>query len=137
MKKFCLPLVLLGLLSGNAYASHPLPGPVASCTDGEFTVSVRYHDGRHGGGSFIAGRVFLFDGDSVAIIAAVDGLVPSDNGPNIIWRGDGFFLRVNTSKRLDDTSLFPAKFNGRDDDGNPILTGNLVCTTFPFVEPRR
>jgi hypothetical protein len=130
VKKLCLPLVLLGLVSGSAYASHPLPGPDVSCTDGEFTVSVRLHDGRHGGGTYFEGRVFFVVGDFREIIAAVDDLVRIDTGPNILWRGDGFHLRVNTSKRLDDTSLFPGKFNGRDDDGNPILTGNLVCTVF-------
>ncbi len=78
------------------------------------------------------GRVTFVDRDFIEIIAWVDGLVLIDAGPNIIWRGDGFHLRVNTSRRARGTSLFPAKFNGRDDDGNPILTGNLVC-----VFPRR
>ena len=130
MKKFFLPLVLLSLLSGTAYASHPLPPPQAACTDGEFSVFVLVHDGRHGGGFFLEGRVNFDDGGFVERIAAVDGLVRIDGGANIIWRGDGFHLRVNTSRRSGGTSLFPAKFNGRDDDGNPILTGNLVCMLF-------
>ncbi len=130
MKKFCLPLVLLSLLSGTAYAAHPPPPPQASCTDGEFSVFVIVHDGRHGGGFFLEGRVNFNDGGFVERIAVVDDLVRIDSGPNIIWRGDGFHLRVNTSGRPGDTSLVPAKFNGRDDDGNPILTGNLVCS-FP------
>jgi hypothetical protein len=126
MKKSCLPLVLLSLLSGTADASHPPPPPVADCTDGEFSVFVLY--GRYGGG--LEGRVNFDDGGFVERIAAVDRLVLIEGGPNIIWRGDGFHLRVNTSRRSEDTSLFPAKFNGRDDDGNPILTGNLVCRLF-------
>jgi hypothetical protein len=130
MKKSCLPLVLLSLLSGTADASHPPAPPEADCTDGEFSVFVTFHDGRHGGGVFFEGRVNFDDGDFVERIAAVDGLVRIDGGPNIIWRGDGFHLRVNTSRGPEDTSLFPAKFNGRDDDGNPILTGNLVCRLF-------
>jgi hypothetical protein len=76
----------------------------------------------------LEGRVFFFERDFVEVIARVDGLVLIDAGPNIIWRGDGFHLRINTSGRPGDTSLVPAKFNGRDDDGNPILTGNLVCS---------
>ena len=74
------------------------------------------------------GRVNFDGGDFVERIAAVDGLVRIDGGPNIIWRGDGFHLKVNIRTRPGGTSLFPAKFNGRDDDGNPILTGNLVCS---------
>ncbi len=128
MKKFCLPLVLLSLLSGTADASHPPPPALAGCTDGAFSVYVILNDGRHGGGIFIWGGV-RFDGpDFVEILARVDDLVLVDGGPNVIWRGDGFHLRVNTSRGPEDTSLFPAKFNGRDDDGNPILTGNLVCS---------
>ena len=130
MKKFCLPLVLLSLLSGTADASHPLPPPQAACTDGEVSVFVLVHDGHHGGGFFLEGRVNFDDGDFVERIAVVDGLVRIDGGPNIMWRGDGFHLRVNTSGRPGDTSLVSAKFNGRDDDGNPILTGNLVCSLF-------
>ncbi len=130
MKKFCLPLVLLSLLSGTADASHPPPPLVADCTNGEFSVFVIFHDGLHGGGVFFRGSVIFDDGDFVERIAAVDRLVLIDGGPNIIWRGDGFHLRVNTSRGPEDTSLFPAKFNGRDDDGNPILTGNLVCRLF-------
>jgi hypothetical protein len=128
MKKPYLLLVLLSLLSGTAVASHPPPPPLADCTDGEFSVFVIFHDGRHGGGIFFGGLVNFDDGDFVERIAAVDDLVLIDGGPNIIWRGDGFHLRVNTSRGSEGTSLFPAKFNGRDDDGNPILTGNLVCS---------
>ena len=128
MKKSCLPLVLLSLLSGTAVAARPPPPPLAVCTDGEFSVFVIFHDGRYGGGVFFRGAVIFDDGDFVERIAAVDRLVFIDGGPNIIWRGDGFHLRVNTSRGSEGTSLFPAKFNGRDDDGNPILTGNLVCS---------
>jgi hypothetical protein len=88
---------------------------------------VIFHDGRHGGGSFVEGSVNFDDGGFVERIAVVDDLVRIDGGANIIWRGDGFHLRINTSGWPGDTSLVPAKFNGRDDDGNPILTGNLVC----------
>ena len=125
MKKFCLPLVLLSLLSGTAYASHPVSPPLFYCTDGEFFISVVVN--RHGGEFFLDGHVNFDDGNFVETIASVDGLVLIDAGPNIILRGDGFHLRVNTSGRPGDTSLVPAKFNGRDDDGNPILTGNLMC----------
>ncbi len=130
MKKFFLSLVLLSLLSGTADASHPPAPPEADCTDGVFSVFVIFHDGRHGGGVFFEGRVNFDDGGFVERIAAIDGLVRIDRGPNIKWRGDGFHLRVNTSRRPGDTSLVPAKFNGRDDDGNPIMTGNLVCWLF-------
>ena len=127
VKKFCLSLVLLSLLSGTTYARHPSSSQ-ADCRDGEFFVSV-VNDARHDGGplSVLAGSVVFDDDGFFVTIAQVDGLVRIDAGPNIIWRGDGFHLRVDTSRRPGGTSLFPAKFNGRDDDGNPILTGNLVC----------
>ncbi len=133
MKKFCLPLVLLSLLSGTAYAGHPppLPLPLFRCTDGEFFISVvATHDPAHHGGFFLVGLVNFDDGDFVETIAWVDGLVLIDAGPNLIWRGDGFHLRTYLSRTSGGTSLVSAKFNGRDDDGNPILTGNLVCTLF-------
>ena len=132
MKKFCLPLVLLSLLSGTAYASHPPEPPLFYCTDAEFFISVVVNYGRHGGGISLGGRVNFDDSDFVETIAWVDGLVIIDGGPNIIWRGDGFHLRTYVSRTSGDTSLVSAKFNGRDDDGNPILTGHLVC-----VFPRR
>ena len=127
MKKFYLPLVLLSLLSGTAYASHPPipPLPLFRCTDGEFFITVVATIGPdHGGGFFLMGLVNFDDGDFVETIAVVDDLVRSDSGPNIMWRGDGFHLRVNTSRG---PGPIPGKFNGRDDDGNPILTGNLMC----------
>jgi hypothetical protein len=100
-------------------------------TDDEFIVSVRLNDGRHDGvPSSLEGRVVFVDRDSAEIIAWVDGLVRIDGGPNITWRGDRFQLRANTGKRPGGTSLFPAKLNGRDDDGTPILTDNLVCRLF-------
>ena len=132
VKKFRLPLALLSLLSGTAHATHPLPPPQVVCADGEFIVSVTLNDGRHGGGRRLEGRVVFVDRDFVETIAWVDGLVRIDGGPNIIWRGDGFHLRVKTGRRPVGTSLFTAKFSGRDDDGNPILTSNLMC-----VFPRR
>ena len=126
MKKSCLPLVLLSLVSGTAFATHPPPPLQASCTNGEFTVLVTFNDGRHDGvPAFLEGRVRFDDHGFVEQIARVDDLVRIDAGPNIMWRGDGFHLRVNTSR---DTSLFPAKFNGRSDDGNPIVIRNLVCS---------
>ena len=126
MKKSCLPLVLLSLVSGIAFATHPPELPLASCTNRVFTVLVTFNDGLHDGvPGFLEGLVIFTERPAVEIIARVDGLVRIDAGPNIMWRGDGFHLRVNTSR---DTSLFPAKFNGRSDDGNPIVIRNLVCS---------
>ncbi len=130
MKRFCLPLILLSLLSGTADASHPPipPLPLFRCTDGEFFITVVATIGPdHGGGFFLMGLVNFDDGDFVETIAWVDGLVLIDAGPNLIWRGDGFHLRTYLSRTSGDTSVLLAKFNGRDDDGNPILTGNLMC----------
>jgi hypothetical protein len=126
MKKFCLPLLWLSLLSGTAYATREPPLPETICTDGEFFISVvvNRHDGVP---PPLLGQVSFFDGDFVEIIARVDGLVRIDGGPNIMWRGDGFHLRLNTSRTPVGTTVFPGDFNGRDDDGNPILTGNLGC----------
>ena len=77
MKKFYLPLVLLSLLSGTAYASHPpLPGlPLFHCTDGEFFISVVATIDPAHSGFFLVGLVNFDDGDFVERIAVVDDLV--------------------------------------------------------------
>jgi len=131
VKKSCLPLVLLSLLSGTAYATRPPPPPRASCTDRQFIVVLgTFNDGLHDGvPPFLEGRVTFVDRRAVEVIARVDGLLRIDAGPNIMWRGDGFHLKVNTSR---DTLLFPAKFNGLSDDGNPIVIHNLVCSLRVF-----
>ncbi len=128
MKKSCLSLVLLSLLSGTAYAAHPpLPRPLFRCTDGEFFISVAATIDPAHSGIFLVGLVNFDDGDFVERIATVDGLVLINAGPNLIWRGDGFHLRTYLSRTSGGTSVLLAEFNGRDDDGNPILTGNLIC----------
>ena len=130
MKKYCLPLVLLSLVSGTAFATHPPLVPLASCTNRVFTVLVTFNDGLHDGvPGFLEGLVIFTERPVFEIIARVDDLVRIDAGPNIMWRGDGFHLKVNTSR---DTLLFPAKFNGLSDDGNPIVIHNLVCSLRVF-----
>ena len=131
MKKSCLSLILLSLVSGTAFATHPPELPLASCTDRQFiNVSVTFNDGHHDGvPGFLEGRVTVVDRRGVEVIARVDGLLRIDAGPNIMWRGDGFHLKINTSR---DTLLFPAKFNGLSDDGNPIVIHNLVCSLRVF-----
>jgi hypothetical protein len=131
VKKSCLSLILLSLVSGTAFASHPPAPPLATCTDRQFiVVSVTFNDGIHDRvPGFLEGRVIIVDRRGVEVIARVDGLLRIDAGPNIMWRGDGFHLKVNTSP---DTLQFPAKFNGLTDDGDPIVIHNLVCSLRVF-----
>jgi len=47
-------------------------------------------------------------------------------GPNAVWRGVGFLLRVHTDKAVG-SDLFLGRFRGRGDDGEPIILRSLSC----------
>ena len=50
-------------------------------------------------------------------------------GPNLIWRGKTFLLRVATHLPTA-PGEFAGRFRGRDDGGNPVILRDLSCTLF-------
>ena len=50
-------------------------------------------------------------------------------GPNFIWQGKRFLLRVATHVPTA-PGEFAGRFRGRDDGGNPVILRDLSCTLF-------
>ncbi len=105
-----------------ASAGHPPFFPVQCVSDtGDSAVAVT--DRRHTPG--LRGSVRTATGD----IFSVGPLRFREAGPNLIWRGKAFLLRVATHQPTA-PGEFSGFFRGRDDDGNPVILSNLSCTLF-------
>ncbi len=106
----------------TASASHPPFVPVQCVSDtGDSAVSVI--DFVHTPGRI--GRVRTATGDNFS----VRPLRFREAGPNFIWQGKRFLLRVATHVPTA-PGEFAGRFRGRDDGGNPVILRDLSCTLF-------
>ncbi len=106
----------------TASAGHPPFFHVQCVSDtGDSAVSVIDHGHTPG----LIGRVRPATGDNFS----VGPLRVREAGPNLIWRGKAFLLRVATHQPTA-PGEFSGFFRGRDDDGNPVILSNLSCTLF-------
>ena len=107
----------------TASASHPLIiGPVRCFYDtGDLAVAVIDHGHMPG----LIGSVRPPTGDNFS----VGPLRFREAGPNLIWRGKTFLLRVATHQPTA-PGEFAGRFRGRDDGGNPVILRDLSCTLF-------
>ena len=105
-----------------ASAGHPPFVPVQCVSDtGDSAVSVIDHVHTPG----LIGSVRPATGDNFS----VGPLRFREAGPNLIWRGKTFLLRVATHQPTA-PGEFSGFFRGRDDDGNPVILRDLSCTLF-------
>ena len=108
-----------------ASAGHPPFFPVQCVYDtGDLAVLVIDHGHTPG----LIGSVRPATGDNFS----VGPLRFREAGPNLIWRGKAFLLRVATHQPTA-PGEFSGFFRGRDDDGNPMNLSNLSCTLFIAV----
>jgi len=103
-----------------AYAAHPPFFPVR-CFDetGDLAVSVIDHGHTTG----LIARVMPVTGDGFSVAP----LRFREAGPNLIWRGKAFLLKVATHQPTV-PGEFSGFFRGRDDGGNPVILRDLSCT---------
>ncbi len=106
----------------TASAGHPPFVPVQCVSDtGDSAVSVISHGHTPG----LIGNVRPATGDNFS----VGPLRFHEAGPNLIWRGKTFLLRVATHQPTA-PGEFSGFFRGRDNDGNPVILRDLSCTLF-------
>jgi hypothetical protein len=109
----------------TAAASHPPFLPVQCFYDtGERAILVIDFD-HHSGVLDLIGVVSPATGDAFR----VGPLRFREAGPNFIWRGKKFLLRVATHEPTV-PGEFSGSFRGRDDGGNPVILRDLSCTLF-------
>ena len=108
----------------TASAFHPPFVPVQCFYDtGESAVVVL--DQGHGGVPSLFGIVNSATGGRFRVAP----LRFREAGPNFIWRGKTFLLRVATHVPTA-PGEFSGRFRGRDDGGNPVILRDLSCTLF-------
>ncbi len=106
----------------TASASHPPSVRVQCVSDtGDSAVSVLNFLPTPG----LRGSVRTATGD----IFSVGPLRFREAGPNFIWQGKRFLLRVATHVPTA-PGEFAGRFRGRDDGGNPVILRDLSCTLF-------
>ncbi len=105
-----------------ASAGHPPFFPVQCVYDtGDLAVLVIDHGHTPG----LIGSVRPATGDNFS----VGPLRFREAGPNFIWRGKTFLLRVATHVPTA-PGEFAGRFRGLDDGGNPVILRDLSCTLF-------
>ena len=106
----------------TASAGHPPFFPVQCVYDtGDLAVLVIDHGHTPG----LIGGVRSATGDNFS----VGPLRFREAGPNHIWQGKRFLLRVATNVPTA-RGEFSGRFRGRDDGGNPVILRDLSCTLF-------
>ncbi len=106
----------------TASASHPPFVPVQCFYDtGDLAVGVIFF--------FPNGRQIGSVNSATGFNFKVEPVRFREAGPNFIWQGKRFLLRVATHVPTA-PGEFAGRFRGRDDGGNPVILRDLSCTLF-------